>query len=67
MTVIDLHKRKVNLTMVSAHYALKALYDEFGADLLESTLESFRSRDQVRSMPDLSNATYSKGQDFAIR
>ena len=68
MTQYDLHRQKVNLTMVSAHYALKSLYDEFGGEILHDTIKSFEERDKAaRNTPVIHGLAYSKGSDLVIR
>ena len=69
MTSFDLHRQQVNLTMVSAHYALKQLYDAFGPDLLKQTINSFEARDEAqKSTPINPSLAYSKGNsEFVLR
>ena len=53
------------MTMVSAHYALKALYREFGAYLLKQAIDSFETIDRVREeTPTDKRLAYVKGSDF---
>jgi len=65
MTRYDLHTQKVNLTMVSAHDALKAMYRQFGGEILKQTIESFEYRDnQIENTPPSQKAAYVKGGPF---
>jgi len=67
MTQYDLHRRQVNLTMVSAHYALKQLYEVFGADLLRDTIHSFEERDRAQeNTPVAPGLTYVKGSELFV-
>ena len=68
MTQYDLHSQKVNLTMVSAHYALRLLYKQFGGDLLRNTINSFEERDRAeQSTPVVRSLAYSKGGELILR
>lgn len=68
MTTYDLHTRKVDFSMVSAYYALKSLYDEFGGEIIKQAVASFEARDnEMQNTPINKSMIYSKGNSFVMK